>query len=424
VDFAPSPRAAELVEQVGAFLRERVVPAEREAGFEDGDWTVPAAIPELKREARERGLWNLFLPDVSGLSNVDYAPLAELMGRTRWGAEVMNCSAPDTGNMEVLHGFGSAEQKARWLQPLLDGEIRSAFCMTEPDVASSDATNMQATARVDGDEVVVDGVKWWSTGIGHPDCELLIVMALTDPTAHRHQQHSMVIVPRDSPGVTVERMLRTMGWYDAPSGHGQVRFDGVRVPLSNVIGSPGSAFAIAQGRLGPGRIHHCMRAIGLAEVALELACERAVSRVAFGKPIANLGGNRERIADARTAIDQARLLVLHAAWLLDTQGLLGALSAISQIKVVVPNVLQSVVDMAIQLHGGAGLSQDFPLGAAWTVARALRLADGPDEVHRGVVAKVELGPYLARAKERAAVAEEAAAGGGSAAGSGGGVGPG
>ena len=281
---------------------------------------------------------------------------------------------------------------------------------------------MEATARVEGDEVVVDGVKWWSTGVGHPDCELLIVMALTDGTAHRHQQHSMVIVPRDAPGVTVERMLSTMGWYDAPSGHGQVRFDGVRVPLSNVIGSPGGAFGIAQGRLGPGRIHHCMRAIGLAEVALELACTRAVSRTAFGKPIANLGGNRERIADARMAIAQARLLVLHAAWLLDTEGLLGALSAISQIKVVVPRMLQDVVDMAMQLHGGAGLSQDFPLGGAWTVARALRLADGPDEVHRGVVAKVELAPYLAAAKERASrgeeVVEEAAAAGGSGGGSG------
>jgi acyl-CoA dehydrogenase len=401
MDFAHSARTQELISRVRTFLDEQVSPAERAAREQlqtTTSWEVPAAIPELKARAKEQGLWNLFLPAESGLSNVEYAPLAELMGRTHWGAEVMNCSAPDTGNMEVLHQFGTPEQKARWLTPLLEGQIRSAFCMTEPDVASSDATNMQATAVVDGDEVVVNGVKWWSTGVGHPDCEVLIVMALTDPTAHRHSQHSMVLVPRDTPGVTVERMLQTMGWYDAPSGHGQVRFDDVRVPLSNVIGQPGGAFTIAQGRLGPGRIHHCMRAIGLAEVALELACERAVSRVAFGKPIANLGGNRERIADARMAIQQARLLVLHAAWLLDTEGLLGALSAISQIKVVVPNVLQSVVDMAIQLHGGAGLSQDFPLGPAWVVARALRLADGPDEVHRGVVAKVELAPYLQRAR--------------------------
>ena len=401
MDFSPSPRTAELVDRVGAFLREHVSPAEeaaREQLMTSTDWTVPAAMPELKARAKAEGLWNLFLPDVSGLTNVEYAPLAELMGRTHWGAEVMNCSAPDTGNMEVLHQFGTPEQKQRWLTPLLEGEIRSAFCMTEPDVASSDATNMEATAVVEGDEVVLNGVKWWSTGVGHPDCELLLVMALTDPQAHRHSQHSIVLVPRDAPGVTVERMLQTMGWYDAPSGHGQVRFDDVRVPLGNVVGQPGGAFGIAQGRLGPGRIHHCMRAIGLAERALELACERAVSRTAFGKPIANLGGNRERIADARMAIQQARLLVLHAAWLLDTEGLLGALSAISQIKVVVPNMAQAVVDFAIQIHGGAGLSQDFPLGPAWVVARALRIADGPDEVHRGVVAKLELAPYLQRVR--------------------------
>ena len=400
MDFSHSPRALELIDSVGSFLRDRVAPAEaaaRERLMTATDWSVPPEVAALKAEAKAAGLWNLFLPSVSGLSNVDYAPLAELMGRTHWGAEVMNCSAPDTGNMEVLHAFGTPEQKERWLAPLLEGSIRSAFCMTEPDVASSDATNMECTAIVDGDEVVIDGVKWWSTGVGHPDCELLVVMGLTDASAGRHSQHSIVLVPRSTPGVTVERMLQTMGWYDAPGGHGQVRFDGVRVPLSNVVGQPGGAFAIAQGRLGPGRIHHCMRAIGLAEKALELACERAVSRTAFGKPIANLGGNRERIADARMAIQQARLLVLHAAWLLDTEGLLGALSAISQIKVVVPNTAQSVVDLAIQLHGGAGLSQDFPLGPAWLVARALRIADGPDEVHRGVVAKIELAPYIARA---------------------------
>jgi acyl-CoA dehydrogenase len=411
MDFTHSPRALELIDRVGTFLREQVEPAEaeaRESLMMTTDWTVAPAFVELKRKAKTEGLWNLFLPSVSGLTNVEYAPLAELMGRTHWGAEVMNCNAPDTGNIEVLHAFGTEEQKARWLEPLLQGEIRSAFCMTEPDVASSDATNMQATAVVEGDEVVVNGVKWWSTGVGHPDCELLLVMALTDASAARHSQPSIVLVPRDAPGVTVERMLQTMGWYDAPSGHGQVRFDDVRVPLANVVGQPGGAFGIAQSRLGPGRIHHCMRAIGLAEKALELACERAVTRTAFGKPIANLGGNRERIADARMAIQQSRLLVLHAAWLLDTEGLLGALSAISQIKVVVPNMLQSVVDMAIQLHGAAGLSQDFPLGPAWLVGRALRIADGPDEVHRGVVAKIELAPYLQRVKESAVAAQSQA----------------
>jgi acyl-CoA dehydrogenase len=404
VDFSPSPRAAAYLDRVRTFLRDEVEPVERALHAQlvgEPSWTALPEVAQLKERARELGLWNLFLPDEvhgAGLSNVEYAPLAELMGRTHLGAEVMNCSAPDTGNMEVLLHFGSDEQKARWLTPLLDGEIRSAFCMTEPGVASSDATNMEATAVVEGDEVVLNGTKWWSTGVGHPDCQLLLFMGLTDPTAHRHAQHSIVLVPRDSPGVTVERMLQTMGWWDAPSGHGQVRFDDVRVPLANVVGQPGGAFAIAQGRLGPGRIHHCMRAVGLAEKALELACERAVTRTAFGKPLANLGGNRERIADARMAIQQARLLVLHAAWLLDTEGLLGALSAISQIKVVVPNTAQAVVDMAIQLHGGAGLSQDFPLGPAWTVARALRLADGPDEVHRGVVAKIELAPYVERAR--------------------------
>ena len=405
MDFSHSPKAQELLGRLQAFVAEHVEPVEREMFAAMTGEPVWEALPQmegLKAEARRQGLWNLFLPPVSGLSNAEYAPLAEVMGRHYLAAEATNCSAPDTGNMEVLHHFGTPEQKERWLRPLLDGEIRSAFCMTEPDVASSDATNMQATAVVDGDEVVLNGVKWWSTGVGHPDCELLVFMGLTDPTAHRHQQHSMVLVPRSTPGVTVERMLQTMGWWDAPSGHGQVRFDDVRVPLDNVIGGLGGAFAVAQGRLGPGRVHHCMRAIGLAERVLELACERAVSREAFGKPIANLGGNRERLADARMAVDQARLLVLQAAWLLDTEGLGGALSAVSAIKVVVPNVLQSVVDLAIQLHGGAGLSQDVPLGPAWTVARALRLADGPDEVHRGVVARLLLAPYVQAAKERAA----------------------
>jgi len=403
MDFAHSPRTQELLARLVAFQEREIAPREeayhREVLASPDPWTaVPSAIEELKALAREEGLWNLFLPPGAtldgepigaGLSNVEYAPLAEHMGRSLIASEVCNCNAPDTGNMEVLLDFGSEAQCTRWLAPLLEGTIRSAFCMTEPDVASSDATNMQATAVLDGDEVVLNGRKWWSTGIGHPACEVLIFMGLTDPHADRYHQHSMVLVPLPTPGVTVERMLSTMGFHDAPGGHGEVSFDDVRLPASAIVGGPGQAFAIAQARLGPGRIHHCMRLIGLAELALGRACVRASERVAFGKPLANLGGNRERIADARIAIDQARLRVLHAAWLLDT-GSPDALGAVSQIKVAVPNMAQHVVDMAIQLHGGAGLSDDLPLGAAWTIARALRLADGPDEVHRGVVARLEL----------------------------------
>jgi acyl-CoA dehydrogenase len=399
MNFAHSPRTIELVERLLAFQEREVGPREepymRELLSRDDPWVVLPAIEELKTIAKREGLWNLFLPDEkggAGLSNVEYAPLAERMGRSLIAAEVCNCNAPDTGNMEVLWHFGSEEQKRRWLDPLLDGSIRSAFCMTEPDVASSDATNMQATAVLDGEEVVVNGTKWWSTGVGHPNCQALIFMGLTDPGADRYHQHSMVLVPMDTPGVKVERMLETMGFLDAPGGHGEVSFTDVRLPSSAIIGGAGQAFAIAQARLGPGRIHHCMRLIGLAELALELACTRASERTAFGKPIANLGGNRERIADARIAIDQARLHVLHAAWLLD-EGAPEAIGAVSQIKVAAPNMAQKVVDMAIQLHGGGGLSNDFPLAGAWTAARALRLADGPDEVHRGVVARLELARY-------------------------------
>jgi acyl-CoA dehydrogenase len=292
--------------------------------------------------------------------------------------------------MEVLLNYGTDQQRTEWLEPLLDGRIRSAFTMTEPGVASTDATNMEATAVVDGDEVVVNGRKWWSTGVGHPDCRILVFMGLTDPDADRHHRHTMVLVPRDTPGVKVERLLSTMNEYDAPVGHGEVSFDDVRVPRENILLGEGRAFEIAQGRLGPGRVHHCMRLIGQAEVALELAIKRGLSRTAFGKPLVNLGGNRERIADARMAIDQARLLVLNTAWKLDEGGPLNALSEVSQIKVVVPNVAQQVIDMAMQLHGGGGLSADFPLAGMWTNARALRLADGPDEVHRGVVARLEI----------------------------------
>lgn len=399
MDFAPSPRAQELLEGVDAFIEREIAPREeahhREQLALTDPWVVAPLIEELKAKAKAEGLWNLFLPNPehgAGLANVEYAPLAERMGRSLIASECFNCNAPDTGNMEVLLHFGSHEQRERWLTPLLAGEIRSAFCMTEPDVASSDATNMQATATLDGEEVVLNGRKWWSTGVGHPNCKVAIFMGLTDPGADRYHQHSMVLVPLDSPGVKIERMLSTMGFLDAPGGHGEVSFSDVRLPVSAIIGGPGEAFTIAQARLGPGRIHHCMRLIGLAELALELACRRAGERSAFGKPLANLGGNRERIADARIAIDQARLHVLHAAWLVDQQSP-QALGAVSQIKVATPNMAQRVVDMAMQLHGGAGLSDDFPLGAAWIIARALRLADGPDEVHRGVIARLELARY-------------------------------
>ncbi|HEY7960340.1 MAG TPA: acyl-CoA dehydrogenase family protein [Solirubrobacteraceae bacterium] len=399
MDFAHSPRARELLERVNAFVAREIEPREeahhREQLARADPWVLAPLVEELKGRARGEGLWNLFLPDEehgAGLTNVEYAPLAERMGRSLIASEVFNCNAPDSGNMEVLLQFGSAEQRERWLEPLLDGSIRSAFCMTEPAVASSDATNMQATARIEGEEVVLDGRKWWSTGVAHPNCRVVIFMGLTDPGADRYHQHSMVLVPLDTPGVKVERMVTTMGFDDAPGGHGEVSFTAVRLPASAIVGGPGQAFTIAQARLGPGRIHHCMRLIGLAELALELACRRASERVAFGKPLANLGGNRERIADARIAIDQARLHVLHAAWLIDQQSP-QALGAVSQIKVAVPNMAQRVVDMAMQLHGGAGLSEDFPLGAAWTIARALRLADGPDEVHRGVIARLELARY-------------------------------
>ncbi|WP_121254194.1 acyl-CoA dehydrogenase family protein [Nocardioides ferulae] len=418
MDLSPSPRAADLTARVRAFLAEEVDPVEsayhdelaaRRAGAGD-PWQPLPVLEELKAKARERGLWNLFLPKEhageyaarfgtdggEGLTNVDYAPLAEAMGRSAIAPLVMNCNAPDTGNMEVLLRYGSEAQRRDWLEPLLDGRIRSAFAMTEPGVASSDATTMEATAVVDGDEVVVDGRKWWSTGVGHPDCAIFVFMGVTDPDADRHHRHSMVLVPRDTPGVRIERLLPAMGHFDEPLGHGEVSFTDVRVPAANIIGGPGRAFEIAQGRLGPGRVHHCMRLIGLAELALELACKRALERTAFGKPLANLGGNRERIADARIAIDSARLLVLDAAWKLDQGGPLNALSEVAAIKVAVPNMAQQVIDFAIQVHGGAGLSEDFPLAGAFTAARALRLADGPDEVHRGMVARLELGKYGAR----------------------------
>ena len=402
MDFTHSERAQNVMAQAERFVRERIVPNEQTyldqlVGSDDWrEWKIPPIVEELKAEAKELGLWNLFLPDQkygAGLDNRDYAPVAEITGRSFLAPEVFNCNAPDTGNAEVLVKYGSEEQKERWLVPLLDGTIRSAFAMTEPAVASSDATNMQATCEVVGDEVVLNGQKWWTSGAGDPRCGFYIYMGVTDPNASRHERHSMVLVPADAPGVKVLRMLPVFGHPDEPHGHAEVLFDNVRLPVSAIIAGPGRGFEIAQGRLGPGRIHHCMRAIGAAERALERLCERAVLRVAFGKPLSNLGGNRDIIANSRMAIDQARLLTMKAAWALDTIGTFGALVDISAIKVIAPNVLQSVVDAAIQIHGGEGMS-DLELTRLLAMARALRIADGPDEVHRGMVARLELKKYV------------------------------
>ena len=405
MDFEPSQRCRELRRRIQDFVKEHVAPLEERLFREGGGmrhepdwrkWSVPAEVEALKDRARGEGLWNLFLPEISGLKNVEYAPLAEEMGRSFLAPEIFNCNAPDTGNMEVIERYGSKAQKERWLEPLLAGKVRSAFFMTEPDVASSDATNMQATCVIDGDEVVLNGKKSWATGAGHPRCEVGIFMGVTDPSAGRHVRHSMVLVPLAAPGVTIKRMLTVFGEYDPPYGHGEVWFDDVRLPASAIIAGPGRGFEIAQGRLGPGRIHHCMRCIGAAERALSLLIRRGLSRVAFGKQLVNLGGNRERIADLRIAIDQARLLTLNAAWKIDAVGALAALTEISAIKVVAPNVLQQVTDEAMQMFGGAGLSDDAPLAAIFAQARILRIADGPDAVHRGLIARVELGKYGAK----------------------------
>lgn len=403
MNFQPSAKAQDFVKRVRAFMKNEITPLEAaywdkiEAqcnGREWNNWRIPPEMEALKSKAREAGLWNMFLPDDklgAGLSTMEYALVAEETGRSLIAPEVFNCAAPDTGNMEVLWKYGSDAQKKEWLEPLLAGEIRSVFCMTEPDVASSDATNMQATATLEGDEVVINGTKWWSSGIGDPRAKIAIVMARTEnPDADRHHQHTMVLVPLNTPGVTIKRMLPVFGTYDEPHGHGEVEFKNVRVPLGNVIAGLGKGFEIAQGRLGPGRIHHCMRCIGAAEESLDLMIKRGISRVAFGKPLINLGGNRERVAEARLAIDQARLLTLYAAWKLDQQGALGAMTEIAAIKVVAPNVLEQVVDMAIQMHGGAGVSRDTPLSGFYIQARSLRLADGPDEVHKGVIARIEM----------------------------------
>jgi hypothetical protein len=401
MDFEHSERATSVMAHAERFVRERIVPNEQTyldqlVGTDDWrEWKIPPILEELKAEAKGLGLWNLFLPDEkygAGLDNRDYAPVAEITGRSFLAPEVFNCSAPDTGNAEVLVKYGSGEQKKQWLEPLLAGELRSGFAMTEPAVASSDATNMQATCEVVGDEVVINGQKWWTSGAGDPRCSFFIFMGVTDPSAGRHERHSMVLVPADAPGVKILRMLPVLGQLDEPHGHAEILFENVRLPASSIIAGPGRGFEIAQGRLGPGRIHHCMRAIGAAERALQRLCERAVHRVAFGKTLSNLGGNRDIIANSRMAIDQARLLTMKAAWALDTVGTFGALVDISAIKVIAPNVLQSVVDSAIQIHGGEGVA-DAELTRLLGMARALRLADGPDEVHRGMVARLELKKY-------------------------------
>jgi acyl-CoA dehydrogenase len=404
MDFEPSERCREFKERLSAFMDEHVYPAEevyerqlREAG---NPHAQPPVMEELKTKAREAGLWNMFLPDAehgAGLSNSDYAPLAEILGRSRIASEACNCSAPDTGNMEVLHQFGTDEQKDRWLTPLLEGEIRSGFAMTEPDVASSDATNVALSIERDGEEYVLNGRKWWTSNALHPHCRILIVMGKTAPDAPTYTQQSQILVPIDTPGVTVMRNLPVFGYTDH-EGHAEVDFSDVRVPASNLIASEGDGFMIAQARLGPGRIHHCMRAIGAAERALEQMCKRAVSRVTFGQPLATRGNIQDWIAESRIEIEMARLLTLKAAWLMDTVGNRHARIEISAIKVAAPNVALKVLDRAIQVHGGGGVSDDFGLASAYAHLRTLRLADGPDEVHKLSIARRELAPYLPRAQ--------------------------
>ena len=400
MDFAPDATTTEWVARVRSFLDECVYPAESlyAQQVEAGGWERPPVMAELKREARRRGLWNLFLPDReygAGLTNLQYAPLAELSGRSpALAPEAMNCAAPDTGNMELLAAFGTDEQRKRWLEPLLEAEIRSAFCMTEPDVASSDASNIATRIERDGDGYVVNGRKWWSSGGMDPRCALLIVMGKTDPAAEAHRQQSMVLVPRDTPGVRVVRGMQVFGYaHGAHGGHAEIEFTDVRVPAANLLGGEGEGFAMAQARLGPGRIHHCMRLIGMAERAIELMCRRAVSRVAFGRPLAEQGVVGEWIAEARVRVEQVRLLVLKTAWLMDTVGNKGAHTEIQAIKIATPATVEWILDKAIQLHGGGGVSQDTVLAELWANARTLRLADGPDEVHRRSLARRELRRY-------------------------------
>ena len=401
MDFAYTPKVQALRARLQAFMDEHIHPNEavyqaQQAAMTDR-WQPVPVVEELKPRARAAGLWNLFLPESgrgAGLSNLEYAPLAEIMGRVQWASEVFNCSAPDTGNMETLDRYGTEAQKRRWLDPLLEGEIRSCFAMTEPDVASSDATNIQTRIARDGDDYVINGRKWWSSGAGDPRCAVFIVMGKTDPDgADRHRQQSMILVPRDTPGLTIRRMLPVFGFDDAPHGHGELHFEDVRVPADNILLGEGRGFEIAQGRLGPGRIHHCMRAIGLAERALEMMCRRALERRPFGKPLAEQGVMVERIAQSRILIDQARLLVLNAAWKKDVAGNKEARREIAEIKVAAPAMACQVVDWAIQAFGAAGVSEDFGLASMYKQARTLRIVDGPDEVHRHQLGRLELDKY-------------------------------
>ena len=409
MDFDYSPKTKELQAKLLQFMDDHIYPAEAAYAAElaantavGKRWTPLQTIENLKLKAQAAGLWNLFLPvdtaeasgyHGAGLTNQEYAPLAEIMGRVLWSSEVFNCSAPDTGNMETIARYGDAENKARWLKPLLEGKIRSAFAMTEPDVASSDATNIATRIERQGDEYVINGRKWWTSGAMDPRCSVFITMGKTDPDAPRHSQQSMILVPANTPGVKTVRALNVFGYDDAPHGHAEVLFENVRVPASNILLGEGRGFEIAQGRLGPGRIHHCMRLIGLAERALELMCKRSMARVAFGKTVAQQGVTQERIAEARCKIDMARLLTLKAAWLMDTAGNKVARTEIAMIKVVAPTMACDVIDWAMQAHGGGGVSDDFPLAFTYAQARTLRFADGPDEVHRNSIAKMELGKY-------------------------------
>jgi acyl-CoA dehydrogenase len=407
MNFEFTDKVKSLQKRLQAFMDEHIYPNEQRYADElnpDDRWLPSEIIAELKPKARAAGLWNLFLPeseDGAGLTNLEYAPLCEIMGRSTMAPEVFNCSAPDTGNMEVLARYGTQEQKERWLKPLLEGEMRSCFSMTEPGVASSDATNIESSIVRDGDQYVINGRKWWSSGAGDPRCKISIFMGKTDPTAAKHKQQSMILVPMDTPGVTTERMLTVFGYDHAPHGHGEITFRNVRVPVSNILLGEGRGFEIAQGRLGPGRIHHCMRLMGVAERALDLMCRRADSRVAFGKKISEQGTIRADIAESRMEIEQARLLVLKAAFMMDTVGNKAAREEIAMIKVIAPNVALRVLDRAIQAYGAAGVSQDTFLAGAWANSRTLRLADGPDEVHRESIAKLELERVLGKARASA-----------------------